>query len=166
MPDELDDLLEIPPKRDEPKDQTPPVEPAPVQAAPQAAAPEPTPITVDPFDARQVEAAPILEDFEITYSPSRVSNYSALKNFAKYFKFQAWVQGLGGIAAVIYSIQFYDDNWRRIDPEFWFFLIIGLSALLGVIPIILVAENINLKLDIEANTRQAAKTLERILKSQ
>lgn len=187
MPGELDDLFEIPPspkelKTEEQKPEEQAIETASAEPIAEPVAVQPEPVLAeevpspelqpeselrDPFEARQVDPEPVSPqgDIEITYSPSRVSNYSALKNLAKFFKFLAWVLGLGGIASLLYSIQFYDGAWGRPEPEFSVFLSVGLGALFLVIPTMLKAENINLMLDIEANSRQAAKTLERILRS-
>ena len=105
------------------------------------------------------------EDAEITYSPSRVSNYSTLKTIAKTLKFFAWVTVLGGIGAAGWSINFFDGRGGHPDSEFYLLLISGVCAIFFAIQLSLTAERINVTLDIEANTRQSAKTLERILKS-
>ncbi|MBT7783492.1 MAG: hypothetical protein HN741_11295 [Anaerolineae bacterium] len=100
------------------------------------------------------------EDVEITYSPSRVTNYETLKTIAQILKGFTLITGLGGGVLIIASLNYFRE------PQFYIFLALGFTAFFIAILSSLFSESINVILDIEANSRQAAKTLERLLKSQ
>lgn len=105
------------------------------------------------------------EDSEITYSPSRISNYATLKTIAQILKGFAWITGIGGGMLIVASFG-YSDGMNGPEAQFYLFLALGVAAFFIAIQSSLFSESINVILDIEANSRQTAKTLERILKSQ
>lgn len=102
------------------------------------------------------------EDTEISYSPSRVTNYKTLKAIGRALKAFAYGSGGGAVLSIISAL----SNYGAPSSEFYLFLFLGITGILTAITFAFMSESINVILDIEANSRQAAKTLGRILKSQ
>jgi len=97
---------------------------------------------------------------EITYSPARVNNYSSIKSVASFFVFAAWLFVIiGSIASTLYLFNTGFD-FIKIGTAFLIFLLFGTSAFFFVFS----AQSIYVILDIEANSRQTTKTLEKILR--
>lgn len=106
-------------------------------------------------------------DIEITYSPSRVNNYRTTKGISAFLKTIAWISVGIGILSIIGAISSFDTgSYRGPGAEFYISLISTFSSFLTAISFAALSEGINVMLDIEANSRQAAKTLERLLNSQ
>ena len=108
---------------------------------------------------------------EITYSPSRTNNYQTTRLLSSLFKVLAWVLLVLAILSALFAITAYQGSYNyysgnSLGLEFFFavfsvFLNISMSATFA-----LLSEGINVILDTEANTRQTAKTLEHLLRSQ
>lgn len=108
---------------------------------------------------------------EMKYSPSRTNNYRTTRLLSMLFKLLAWVflllTGLAVAGAVfIYGESYTYYNNYQLGLEFYM-AVFGVILTLPMSPIFaLLSESINVILDTEANTRQSATTLERILRSQ
>lgn len=108
---------------------------------------------------------------EITYSPSRTNNYRATRFLSALLKLLAWVFFVLTILSIGGAILTYGDSYTSynnytLDPYFYLYVFAAFVTL-PMSPIFaLLSEGINVILDIEANTRQTAKILERILRSQ
>jgi hypothetical protein len=97
---------------------------------------------------------------KITYSPARVNNYTSIKSVASFFVFAAWLfLIIGSIASTFYLFNTGFDL-IKIGTAFLIFLLFGTSAFFFIFS----AQGIYVILDIEANSRQTAKTLEKILR--
>ncbi len=103
-----------------------------------------------------------ISDSGITYSPARINNYSIIKKVANAFRFLSIVIIIIGVIVSLLSfINFYNTS-----------LLLGATAFLvvlstfGSISLLFIfnAQLIYVFLDIEANTRQTAKILERFLR--
>lgn len=108
---------------------------------------------------------------EIKYSPSRTNNYRTTRLLSLLFKLLSWVflvlTGLAVAGAVfIYGESYNYYNNYQLGLEFYLAVFAAILTL-PMSPIFaLLSESINVILDTEANTRQSAQTLERILRSQ
>lgn len=146
MSHHIDDLLETNPKKDKLSSQSAEAQPSP-----------------KPTDASPSKTS--LADIEITYSPSRVTNYATMKTLAKSLKGFAWLVGIGGVISIIRAIGSLDGGYGS-EAELGLYLVLGVIAFFLAGQLSFFSESINVILDIEANSRQAAKTLERLLNSQ
>jgi hypothetical protein len=162
MSDDLNDLLETKPESNKPKSSPSPT-------------PTPTPAPAPPTPKANVSSSipPVhsIEDTEVSYSPSRITNYKTLKAIGATLKAFAYGSGGGAILSIISALGNTDttDRWGNyvgLSPEFYLFLFLGITGILTSITFAFMSESINVILDIEANSRQAAKTLGRILKAQ
>ncbi len=160
MSDDLNELLETKPEGNKPKT---PETPKPTVAPKQPVTPE----------KRETPTQPIasLEDVEIVYSPSRITNYKTLKALGAILKTFAYGAGIGGVISIVTALGNSNstDQFGRsvgLGAEFYLFLVIGVMGIFTALPFAFLSESINVMLDIEANSRQAAKTLGRILKAQ
>lgn len=102
---------------------------------------------------------------EITYSPSRANNYRTIKGVAFLFYVGAIISLAIGVLSIFGGVTAFED-YGGFSAEIFiygFFFMTGMSISLIFI---FLSESVNLFLDIEANSRQTAKTLERILRSQ
>lgn len=156
MSDDLNDLLETKPESNKPK--SPP---------PQA------PASIPPKANISTNLPPVQssEDTEVSYSPSRITNYKTLKAIGVALKTFAYGSGGGAVLSIISALGKTDwtDRWGNyVGPsaEFYLFLFLGITGTLTAVTFAFMAEGVNVILDIEANSRQAVKTLGRILKSQ
>jgi len=160
MSDDLNDLLETKPESNKPKT---PEMPKPTVA--------PKPPVAQEKNATPTQPIASLEDLEIVYSPSRVTNYKTLKALGAILKTFAYGSGIGGVISIVTALGNANstDRFGRyvgFGAEFYLFLFIGVMGIFTALPFAFLAESINVMLDIEANSRQAAKTLGRILKAQ
>ena len=158
MSDDLNDLLETKPDSNKPKS-SPPQASAAIPPTPKANISTSPPPVLTP------------EDSEISYSPSRITNYKTLKAIGATLKAFAYGSGGGAVISIVSALGKTDwtDRWGNYvgpSPEFYLFLFLGITGFLTAITFAFMSESINVILDIEANSRQAAKTLGRILKSQ
>ena len=107
------------------------------------------------------------DDDEITYSPARTNNYKASRALATTFKTLSWVSGgIGGLSGLsaLGSLGSNDGFGYNFGLAFGImFLMVGL---IFAFIFSFLSESINVMLDIEANSRQAAKTLENLLRAQ
>lgn len=122
-------------------------------------------------NATQTQPVPPVDDLEITYSPARVTNYKTLKAVGTILKAFAYGFGVGGgiifIVAALGSMgDFFRWGFAGLGIEVYMSLILGVIGLFTGLSFAFLSESINIFLDIEANSRQAAKTLGRILKAQ
>lgn len=111
-----------------------------------------------------------LQNIEITYSPSRVNNYKVMRKIAVSLEGLSDLSiGVGLIFTIIVlfvGFGFLSSN-NGIGWVFVLFSLFNVAiTLIGKIIFSYLSESINVSLDIEANTRQAAKTLEKLLRSQ
>ena len=102
---------------------------------------------------------------EITYSPARVNNYTTIKTVAKLFQGGAILAGLLAIWSLFNAIGAYEPRYGYSVELFIFGFFFAAGAATALVFAFL-SESINVFLDVEANSRQTAKTLERILRSQ
>lgn len=125
----------------------------------------------------------------ITYSPARVNNYRSLKNLATTYNILSYLSFFGGLAlgalfvivggVITFQIidnydPYYGYDYTVTTVLAWIagiplFILSGASIIGGLLSSFLFvfrAESIHVMLDIEANSRQTAKTLERILRIQ
>lgn len=103
---------------------------------------------------------------EVSYSPSRTNNYKTIRGLSQLFKIVAWISvGIAGIFGLL-ALGSSNSGYNGPGPEFYFSLIMVFQFLMVGALMALFSEGINVFLDIEANSRQTAKTLERILRSQ
>ena len=108
-------------------------------------------------------------DIEITYSPSRITNYAALKKLGQILKILAWIIGIGGVLSLFASLGHLDGGgYYSSGPDASFYILLGsgIINLFAAAIFLVFSESINVILDIEANTRQSAKTLGKILDAQ
>ena len=99
---------------------------------------------------------------EIQYSPSRTYNYKAFKRISGMFKSLAYLLGFMGFMLEVAGLgaAFTGEEAGLYWP------IVGGLGFAGAVFCWFLSESVNVMLDIEANTRQAAKTLEQLLRSQ
>jgi hypothetical protein len=159
MSDDLNELLETKPEGNKPK--------SPETPKPVVISKPPTPQE----NTTPAQPTVSLEDVEVVYSPSRVTNYKTLKALGAILKTFAYGSGIGGIISIVIALgnAGSTDRFGRyvgLGAEFYLFLIIGVMGIFTALPFAFLSESINVILDIEANSRQAAKTLGRILKAQ
>lgn len=127
----------------------------------------------------------------ITYSPARVNNYRSLKNLATTYNIWSYLSFFGGLVlgavfAIIGGlitaqvIDTYEPTYGYADEYtvtailalvagMPLYILSGASIVGGILSSFLFvfrAQSIHVMLDIEANSRQTAKTLERILRIQ
>lgn len=160
MSDDLNELLETKPESNKPK--------TPETPKPAAVSKPPVPQEKSTTPTQPIAS---LEDVEVVYSPSRVTNYKTLKALGTILKTFAYGSGIGGIISIVTALgnASSTDRFGRyvgFGAEFYLFLVIGVMGIFTALPFAFLSESINVILDIEANSRQAAKTLGRILKSQ
>lgn len=160
MSDNLDDVFGILPKK---KNET--AQPAKVVMTEEYVKSAPT-TERETKDAYVDEA--LNTDNEISYSPARTNNYATIKGIAAFFKLCAWLFGIGFALSLIGIFQALSNRGIQYGAPVELLMVIGLavSSLLFTILFSFSAEGVNVILDIEANSRQAAKTLEKILRSQ
>jgi hypothetical protein len=119
-------------------------------------------------------------DYVITYSPARTNNYKVLRNLSSILKVAAWLSGIGSVSIVLTVLAAliiatgtvisrygsnYDFSWIWILGGFLgSFLFV--SGVVSTLLFAFLSESVSVMLDVEANSRQAAKTLERLLRSQ
>jgi len=99
---------------------------------------------------------------EIQYSPSRANNYKTIKRIS------ATSGGLAvllGFLSVLLEIAGLSVTFRGEEAGLYWPIVGGFGFASAVFCWFL-SESVNVMLDIEANTRQAAKTLEQLLRSQ
>lgn len=117
--------------------------------------------------SKRVYDLPIPDHEEITYSPSRTNNYQAIRSISLLFKSLSWVFiGLTALTFIGLLVSYGESSGSNMDIGFYFFITAIFSNLLMAAVFALFSEGINVIIDTEANTRQTAKTLERILRSQ
>lgn len=115
--------------------------------------------------AKQVQSA--LVDDEITYTPGRTNNYKVSRALANTFKNLSWVSwGLTGLSGFSALVSLGSENALGINFGLYFGILLAILGVLFAFIFSFLSESINMMLDIEANSRQAAKTLEKILRSQ
>lgn len=108
-----------------------------------------------------------LSNNEITYSPSRTNNYKTTKGISSFLKLIAWLSVGAGVISALGALSSFDSGgFGGPGIEFYVSLISTFSNFTVAIFFAALSEGINVMLDIEANSRQTAKTLERLLRSQ
>lgn len=110
-------------------------------------------------------------DSEIRYSPSRTNNYRTARLIALLLKLFAWLSLGFSIFSVVGAYALYENSYSYPNGY-----VLGFDFYLSVFSILInllmapifafMSEGINVILDTEANSRQTAMTLERILRSQ
>ncbi len=115
----------------------------------------------------------VYSNSEITYSPARTNNYRWIRLLAGIFKWLAIISFIGSLFSVVgvnvIMNRVGSDSVYAILPSYAilsFYAIALFSGLFFTSMFALLSEGINLLVDLEANTRQTAKTLERLLRSQ
>lgn len=104
---------------------------------------------------------------EITYSPSRVNNYKTIRGISTVLKVIAWLSVGVGVLSAIGAIGSYDSGgYGGPGIDFYISLLSVFSNFVVAVFFAALSEGINVVLDIEANSRQTAKTLERLLRTQ
>lgn len=101
---------------------------------------------------------------EITYSPSRTNNYKTIRILSGIFRGLAVLSLAAGILATLGLMSALTS--RDSDGSALLYGMGVFNGLLFAAWFALFSEGINLFVDLEANTRQAAKTLERLLRTQ
>lgn len=107
---------------------------------------------------------------EIIYSPSRVNNYKTIKALGTVFYIGAGISAFLVVLSIAGIIAFATYPGSNPSPDLYIVALLSSIFLVTSLPTILIfiflAESINVVLDIEANSRQTARTLERILRIQ
>lgn len=105
---------------------------------------------------------------EITYSPSRTNNYKTIRAISTVLKGLALLAVVAAALSALGALGSVDELFRRNSFGGGFYLsLTGVFINIAVATILaFLSEAINVILDIEANSRQTAKTLERLLRSQ
>lgn len=128
--------------------------------------PSQTPIQSKP----QVSQKPLSD--EITYSPSRANNYRTIKSVAFLFYIGAIISfvlgafSLFGIVTAFENAVVSFEQYGVPSADVFIYGFFFMTAMSISLVFVFLSESVNLFLDIEANSRQSAKTLERILRSQ
>ena len=99
---------------------------------------------------------------EIQYSPSRANNYKTFKRISAMFMGLAYLLGVLGalLEVAVVGAAFSGGTTPVYGP------LLGGFGFAGAVFCWFLSESVNVMLDMEANTRQAAKTLEQLLRSQ
>ncbi|MBA3532999.1 MAG: hypothetical protein H0T73_13830 [Ardenticatenales bacterium] len=112
-----------------------------------------------------VGITPIISgDKEITYSPSRINNYQAIRVLASSLQGFAWLFAGIAILSILAGLAIFQES--RASGNVYLMAFAFVTSLLSAFTFKFSAEVIYVLLDIEANSRQSAKTLEKILRSQ
>lgn len=121
----------------------------------------------DELPEQESQTNQIHSNNEITYSPSRVNNYKLTKGISTFLKMISFVSAGIAVISVGGAMDAYNSSgYGGPGVEFYLSLISVFSNFTVAIFFVALSEGINVILDIEANSRQTAKTLERLLRSQ
>lgn len=112
------------------------------------------------------DIATLLVNDQITYSPSRTNNYKFIRFLSFSFKMLVLLFLGFSVLSGLVAFRWFESSYSTMTLDvalaiFATFLNIQFAAICAIL-----SEGINVVLDTEANTRQAAKTLERLLRSQ
>lgn len=108
----------------------------------------------------------ILSINEITYSPSRTNNYKTIRGISTVFKGLAWLSVGVAVLSVFGAIDALSNMRNGPGADFYVSLMFIFYTLSMAVFFAFLSEGINVILDMEANTRQTTKVLERLLRTQ
>lgn len=107
-----------------------------------------------------------MSEDEVQYSPSRTNNYKTIRTISTIFKVLTWISvGLSVIAA-LGALGSLSSSYYGPGADFYLSLVFVFYGLASAVVFAFLSESVNVILDIEANSRQTVKALERILRSQ